>query len=136
MDVQIASLCDAAVDYNGKLCLMGTFDTIMASQFPSTHPYCSIAMRIVFQDSEQGRHQLKVTLIDADGHNLLPKLEPVLDVRMPENMFFATTNLVFNLQGMKFERPGQYSIDLTMDGNIIARIPLQVLPSKPSPAPA
>ena len=41
MDVQIASLCDAAQDYGGKLCLVGAFDTILVRQFPALHPFCS-----------------------------------------------------------------------------------------------
>lgn len=127
MDVQIAVLCDAAADYNGKLCVMGSFDTIMARQFPVVHPFCSLAVRMVFRDTDEGQRQLRVTLINEDGKSLLPKIEPKLDIRLPENMFFATTNLVFNLQGLRFEKPGQYSIDVMLEEKMIARVPLQVL---------
>jgi len=135
MDVQIAALCDFAADYGSKLCLMGTFDTIMAAQFPSIHPSCSIALRMVFRDTDAGRHVFKVTLIDEDGKSLLPKIEPAIDVRLPDNVFFITQNLIFNLQGMKFEKAGQYSIDIAMDGKMIARIPMQVIPMKQKPSP-
>ena len=127
MQVQIAALCDSAAVYQDKLCLMGAFDTIGTRQFPAVHPYCSLALRIIFNDTDEGKHQLKISLIDEDGRNLLPKIESNLDIRIPENMFFATTNLVINLQGMKFEKGGQYSIDAMLDGNIIARVPLQVV---------
>ena len=30
MDIQIATLCDFAADYNGKLVISGTFDTLAA----------------------------------------------------------------------------------------------------------
>ena len=30
MDIQIATLCDFAADYNGKLVISGTFDTLVA----------------------------------------------------------------------------------------------------------
>ena len=128
MEVQIASLCDTAADYGGKLCLLGAFDTILAAKFPAMHPFCSVALRIVFRDTDEGKHTLRVNLIDADGQSLLPGM-PVtpLDIRMPENQFFATVNLVFNLQGMRFNKPGQYSVDITLDEQMIARIPLQVL---------
>lgn len=127
MDVQVAALCDSAADYGGKLCLLGVFDTIGVRQLPAVHPHCSIAIRIVFHSSEEGRHQIKLTLIDEDGRSLLPKIDPVMEVKMPENMFFASSNLVFNLQGMKFEKAGHYSIDISVDGKIVARIPLQVV---------
>ncbi len=136
MDVQVAALCDSAADYNGKLCLLGVFDTIGVRQLPAVHPHCSIAVRIVFHTGEEGRHQLKLTLIDEDGRNLLPNIPPPnLDVRMPEHMYFASSNLVFNLQGMKFEKAGNYSIDISVDGKIIARIPLQVVLLKQQQAP-
>lgn len=127
MDVQIASLCDSAADYGGKLCLIGAFDTILVRQFPAAHPFCSVALRVVFRDTDEGKHMLRVNLIDDDGANLLPKIEAPLEIRLPENQFFASVNLVFNLQGMRFNRPGQYSIDIALDGQIMARIPLQVL---------
>mgnify|MGYP006899590021 FL=1 len=50
-----------------------------------------------------------------------------MSVKMAETMFFSTNNLVFNLQGLQFPQAGQYSIDISLDGEIIARIPLQVL---------
>ncbi len=127
MDVQIASLCDAAQDYGGKLCLLGAFDTILVRQFPAIHPFCSVALRIVFRDTDEGKHTLRVNLIDGDGQSLLPKVETPLEIRLPENQFFATQNFVFNLQGMRFNKPGQYSLDITLNAQIVARIPLQVL---------
>jgi hypothetical protein len=54
MDIQAALLCDSATDYRGKLCILGTFDTIITQNLPSTHPHCSIALRIVFRDSDEG----------------------------------------------------------------------------------
>jgi len=127
MDVQIASLCDSAQDYGGKLCLIGAFDTILVRQFPAQHPFCSIALRMIFRDTDEGKHTLRVNLIDADGQSLLPKVEQSLEIRLPESQFFATQNFVFNLQGMRFEKPGQYSFDITLNAKMIARIPLQVL---------
>ena len=128
MEVQIASLCDSAADYGGKLCLIGAFDTILVRQFPAQHPFCSVALRIVFRDTDEGKHALRVNLIDDDGQSLLPGMPTTpLDVRLPENQFFASVNLVFNLQGMQFKKPGQYSLDITLDTKMIARIPLQVL---------
>ncbi|MGA0846767.1 MAG: DUF6941 family protein, partial [Luteolibacter sp.] len=34
MDIQIATLCDHAADYNGKLVITGTFDTLAARALP------------------------------------------------------------------------------------------------------
>ena len=130
MDIQAAVLCDSATDYRGKLCILGTFDTIVASNLPSTHPHCSIAIRIVFRDSDEGTHKLKLRLINEDGKNILPNIEPELHVKLPDNVFFYSRNLIFNLQQIKFEQGGLYSIDIIIDDEIVSRIPLQVVLAK------
>jgi len=136
MEVQVAALCDFAADYGGKLCVTGVFDTIVAPTFPIKHAHCAIALRILFRDEDRGRHMLKFSLIDEDGHNLLPKLDGEMNVVLPDNLFFLSTNVCFNLQGIEFKKPGQYSIDIAMDDKMIARIPLQVVQLQPPPAPA
>ena len=139
MEVQIASLCDAAADYNGKLSLLGAFDTVLVQQLPAVHPHCSVALRIVFRDTDEGDHTLQLAMIDEDGKNLLPKIEAQIKIKLAENMFFSSNNLIFNLQGLQFPATGQYSIDIRLDNNIIARIPLQVLrmdPGKFNPPPS
>jgi len=123
-------LCDSAADYRGKLCILGTFDTIITPSLPSTHPHCSIALRIVFRDADEGVHKLKLRLINEDGRNILPNIEPEMHVKLPENVFFYSRNLIFNLQQITFEQAGLYSIDVLIDDAIVARIPLQVVVGK------
>ena len=130
MDIQAALLCDSATDYRGKLCILGTFDTIISSELPLVHPHCSIALRIVFRDADEGMHRLKLRLINEDGKNILPNLEPELHVKLPENVYFYSRNLIFNLQQIRFEQAGLYSIDVIIDEQMACRIPLQVVLGK------
>ena len=67
MDIQIATLCDFAADYNGKLVISGTFDTLVARAMPVVHPACALAMRICFTPEDVGRHKLSINIIDEDG---------------------------------------------------------------------
>ena len=127
MDIQAALLCDSATDYRGKLCILGTFDTIITNTLPSVHPHCSIAIRIVFRDSDEGMHKLKLRLINEDGKNILPNLEPELHVKLPDNVYFYSRNMIFNLQQIRFEQAGLYSIDIMIDEKMASRIPLQVV---------
>lgn len=129
MVIQSALICDAAQDYNGKLCLLGSFDTILAPRFPILHPACSVAIRLTFRSEDEGTHRMKLLLIDEDGRNILPKIEASMDIKMPSDVFFYSRNIVFNLQQTRFDRPGQYSIDLLIDDQICARIPLQIVPA-------
>jgi len=45
----------------------------------------------------------------------------------PEGASFFTRNLIMNFQGLRFEKPGNYSIDLTVDGELASRVPFRVV---------
>src|SRR5207302_10994343 len=79
MEIQVAALCDSAVDYGGKLCLLGAFDTIIAGQVPAVHPQCSVALRLGFRKEEEGQHAVRVNFIDEDGRSIVPPLETVFE---------------------------------------------------------
>jgi hypothetical protein len=136
MDLQVATLCDSAVDYNGKLCVLGTFDTICAAKFPVVHAQCALAMRICFRPEDEGSREFRIRIIDADG-GVIVSIPPEkgdganpaigIDVKLPDDGYFLSRNLVFNLFRLKFENQGQYSIDITCDGQLLARIPLRIM---------
>ncbi|MFT4587648.1 MAG: hypothetical protein ACI8QF_001743 [Limisphaerales bacterium] len=131
MEIQVATLCDAATDYNAKLCILGAFDTIGVAKLPAEHPQCAVALRLIFTDIDAGKHKLTVRMIDADGAIVKPvEIESTFEVRMPDNLFFFSRNLVIGLQRLKFEKTGQYSIDVAVDDEIKSRIPLQVVEIK------
>ena len=126
MHVQIAALCDAATDYNGKLNLLGTFDTVLTQQMPAVHPQCSVALRIVFDKIEEGHHKVKMNFVDDDGRFIMPSIEMPFDVSLPADASFLARNFIVNIQQLKFDRPGQYAIDLAIDGRHETSVPLQV----------
>src|SRR5277367_3891705 len=86
MEIQVAALCDSAADYDGKLCLLGTFDTIVAAYLPAVHPQCSLALRFIFRKEHEGRHTITVNLVDEDGKAIVPPIEAILDVMLPEEL--------------------------------------------------
>jgi len=133
MEIQVAALCDAAVDYEGKLCVLGVFDTIIAASLPAVHPQCSVALRVLFRKEEEGFHEVSVLFVDEDGHSIVPPMETSFDIQLPEDLFFSTRNLILNLQQLPFARHGAYSIDVSVDKRQMASIPLQVriIPSHP-----
>ncbi len=130
MDIQIATLCDFAADYNGKLVISGTFDTLAARALPVVHPSCALAMRFCFMQEDKGKHKLSINIIDEDGESLDPNnmpIEPDFDVQLPKDVPFLTRNIVMNLQGLKFPSDGIYSIDIGCDGELLVRLPLRVV---------
>lgn len=129
MELQVATLCDAAADYGGKLTVMGAFDTIAGRGTPPIiHPHCSLAMRICFRAEDEGLQKFSVSIIDADGKEIVPTFAPQFEVRLPSpDSFFVTRNLVVNMQRLKFPGPGHYAIDIRCGEQTLGRIPLRVL---------
>lgn len=126
MKVEMFVLCDAATEYMGKMNLLGTFDSIHARQVPATHPLCAVAMRLRFERHERGDHRIRVNLVDADGQLVVPSLDANLQVRFPDEAPSYAVNLILNLQGIRFVRYGEYSIDLIADGQPAGSLPLFV----------
>ncbi len=133
MNIQVAVLCDAATDDHGKLNLLGAFDTIQAQQLPAIHPQCSIALRLTFLSGDEGKHTLQLSFVDADGRSIMSNFPPIpVEVALPDDTHFGTRNYIVNIQQLKFEQPGLYSIDLSLDGQPQASIPLMVKHNPPA----
>jgi hypothetical protein len=132
MNIQVAVLCDAATDDNGKLNLLGAFDTIHTPQLPAVHPQCSIALRVTFFNGDEGRHNLRLNFVDADGGPIMPDFPLIpVEIALPEDTHFGTRNFIVNIQRLKFETPGLYAIDISLDGQPQASIPLLVKHNPP-----
>lgn len=126
MNIQVAVLCDAATDYNGKLNILGTFDTIYAGDIPMQHPQCSIALRIAFDRIEEGSHTLHINFVDEDGHPIMKSMDVPVEVDFPYDATFISRNLVVNIMQLSFDQTGLYSVDLSMDARPFASIPFAV----------
>ena len=126
VNIEAFLLCDAATDQQGKLNVLGAFDTIWTKKLPAMHPACAIAARIRFAKIEDGNHSVKILIIDQDGRNIGPKLEGSISVKAVPNLDSSVANLILNIQRLEFKQHGQYRIDLAIDGDIKASLPLRV----------
>ena len=138
MDTQVSVLCDYAADYQGKLCVQGAFDTLFARQFPVVHPMCSLALRICLVPEDAGDHKLAISIVDENGTPIDQERMPIvgdLHVDLPEGVSFMTRNLIMIFQGLRFDKAGSYSVDVTLDGELITRTPLRLI-QVPTEAPA
>jgi hypothetical protein len=132
MKIEVFALCDAATDTMGKLNILGTFDTIWARDMPAVHPQCAVALRIRLSRIEKGEHRIKINIVDEDGKPVVPSLDTAMQVGFPDEQSSHSFNIILNMQGLKLERHGEYSIDLAIDGRQEASLPLFV---KQPPAP-
>ena len=131
MNIEVFSLCDAAtVDVAGKLNVLGAFDTIWTGNMPSVYPQCTIALRIRFENIERGAHTVSVNFVDLDGKHIIPPANGTININFPDEQRSGSANLVLNIQMLKLENFGEYSIDLAIDSRKEASLPLFVREKK------
>ncbi|WP_395744681.1 DUF6941 family protein [Prosthecobacter sp.] len=127
MNIQLAIVCDFAADYQGKLCIQGAFDTLCAQTFPVMHPQCFIAVRIIFQTEDAGKHEFLIRCVDPEGKEFLPPVRAQMEVTFPSAFIpFVSRNIVFPLHGLKFKRQGIYRWLVQQEDETLASIPLRV----------
>jgi hypothetical protein len=126
MRIEVFALCDAATGDLGKLSMLGAFDTIWASKVPAIHPQCTIALRIRFERIERGEHKVLVHFVNSDGKNVISPAEGIIKINFADEQTSGAANLILNIQGLKLDRFGEYSIDLAIDGQQKASLPLFV----------
>jgi hypothetical protein len=126
VNVEIFTLCDAAADYQGRLSILGVFDTIFAPQLPARHPHCAVALRMTFERTEQGEHSLVLHIVDMDGRFVVPELKGAFGVEIPEGSGRASVNLVLNLGQIQFDKYGEHAINIAVDGHQVGSLPFWV----------
>lgn len=133
MNIEAFLLCDAATDSQGKLNVLGAFDSFFVGEVPAAHPHCAVVLRLRLERAEQGEHTITLHLIDEDGQHVMKPLEGRLRVHGTASTT-ATSNLILNMQGLKLPRFGEMAFHLQIDGKPVASLPLYIRRMAP-PAP-
>ncbi|HEX9885843.1 MAG TPA: hypothetical protein VGA70_05120 [Longimicrobiales bacterium] len=137
MEMKFGLLCDAANESReGKLNILGEFNTIWAGGFPVRWPRCVLVARFEAHPSEGQDHDLVLRLTDRDGADIIPS-PPRLPIRFAQAApdMPLRAQVVVNLDGMTFERPGEFEYHLVVDGHHRGSVPIWVRPrQKPAEA--
>jgi hypothetical protein len=99
-------VCDLTIreERTGKVSLIGVFENIAASAFPTVHRALAVYAQLV--DAE-GEYDIRLELVRLDD------ARAVAEGRM-KAMF------VFNLENLAFERPGRYEFRLHANDRFVA----------------
>ena len=125
MNVEIFTLCDAATtDSAGKLNILGSFDRISSRSSPIVHANCAIAAKLRFERIEDGKKQIRVSIIDTDGNSVVPDIGLQAEIQVPPGESNATFQLVVLIPKISLPNFGEYSINLAVDGRSESSIPL------------
>ena len=117
MRVSLALLADYAnVSQEGKLNVLGIFDSLSATSLPTALPQCYLVLRLVAEPEEKGsEHQVQFRLSDPDGRVLL---EVVTQLLVPEGDLpgTVTTQLISGFANLRFESYGPHEFQVLLDG--------------------
>jgi hypothetical protein len=128
MEITLAVLADfASVSAQGKLNVMGIWDQINARQMPAgvLAPYLVMHIEGDITEVETPR-QLRISLVDADGQQLLAAEQKVTISRPAESGVTPSFNVISRFPTLQFPRPGQYKFAVLIDNDHKRDIPLRV----------
>ena len=127
MQVKLAVLADSAnVSREGKLNILGIFDTIYARQLPTTHAHMQLVLRFEAAAEEAGGTcQVEVRLLSPEGQAVftfpgtmsVPKRGPGEPVGIDHILSFTNVGLPI---------AGTYRFRILVEGTPAADVPLRV----------
>ena len=125
----------ALVDQAGKISVLGIFQHIWVQQFPAMHPRLHLVLRLKGKRTEVGEHGVQIRLADESGIEILGGNGTVTFAEPPAGVtdIEAGAILVFDVP---FPHPGLYRFEITVDGEVLATVPITVSQlQNPPPGP-
>ncbi|CAN5127204.1 hypothetical protein BH18GEM1_BH18GEM1_15310 [soil metagenome] len=130
MDVTLAVCCDAAnVSREGKLNLLGIFNSIHAAEFPCTHPHLALVLRVEAGLGEEGTHPIEIKLADEDGHEVF-KVNGQLALQGAQPGRPMTAQTIIDINNFQLPRAGTYAFEIFIDNRHARSVSVHVLESE------
>ncbi len=103
--------------------MLGIFQHVWLSQFPSVYPRAHLVLRVRGRRTEIGMHAIRIRFVDDSGVELLGGEGTVQFGEPPAGItdVEAGAVLVFDLP---FPRPGAYAFEISLDGEPATRAAL------------
>jgi hypothetical protein len=127
MKIPFAVIADGAnVSREGKLNILGIFDTLFARKFPVTHPEMKLVMRVEASSAEAGlKHAIEIKLMDSEGGTVLGVKAEVVPRGVPGGKPLRMDQVV-SLHNVTFKAPGKYRFAIIVDNDEKTSVPLAV----------
>ena len=126
MHISFAVFADGAnLSQEGKLNVLGVFDALAVGGFPTLHPRTHFVVRLKGTTEDTGAHTLTFSWVNPEGEslwssdgelNVAPGPNPAMEMDLP---IIAVIDLPLNM-------PGIYTMQVSLDGDVTAEVPLQV----------
>lgn len=118
MKVDIFTLCDNAQEYDGKLIIIGTFNSIYAKEFPTLHPEFALIARVVFGEDEKGFHNIDFSIKkNSEDVYIMPLGQMTADTTHTKGKE-AVINVVVKGNNILIPSAGTYVVTLKVDDKV------------------
>jgi len=130
-----ALVCDDYKIESGKVSIFGEFSNFAASQFPAVQSSFIVFTRWAIQPGEQ--FQCDVRLVESSSNDFgvttgkPTRDSPVIDTistASKANAFAETCTIAARFRNAYFPHPGQYSVEILVDGSLVHMIALPAIP--------
>ncbi len=102
--------CDVAhVSSDGKISVLGIFDSISARKFPVTHNRMVI---FVNWQGDEGNYSISLRLINPNGKDTIQPLK----LRVNIHKGGSKANMISELNRINFQTPGGYIVEISVEG--------------------
>jgi hypothetical protein len=128
MEVDLALLADAAtIDGSGKLNILGIFDRLGTTSFPTRHPRLCLVLRFSAGVHEVGKHGIGIVLKGPEGKEIV-RIDGEMNLGAGPRGVTSGVLVphILNMDGLVFPTAGRYSFDVRVDGEHHVSIPLTV----------
>ena len=122
--VEMFTLCEGATEQEGRLSLVGTYESISAACFPCVVPQITVVLRVRFWPHEGCLHAFRLVLTSPDGNPLGVMLETMAALQSSHDHRSTACNLIARLQNMEIEAPGEHTFDFYVDDRLEGRLPV------------
>ncbi len=120
-------ICDyASFDQVGKLNILGIFENINSIKFPYQHPQFFVVANISIPTSEEYECVLRIT--NPENVEISKFTLPKVKVNVNKGQSETNIGIVGQFNGIKFDNPGQYKIEVLVNSDLIDSKEIKVSP--------
>lgn len=127
MNTELAFLCDSATDDRGKLHALGIgIDSVQGDALPMTHPRFIIVCVVNYSAAEAGDKRMAIRLLDPDARDTITPIEQGITFSPRDGVVDAKARIIVEVNSVTFNSAGPHAFHVVIDGNEMARLPLNV----------
>ncbi len=116
MQTSFALFADAAnISQEGKLNILGIFDALHVTQFPSVHPRAALVVRLKASAADAGQREFTMRWINPEGDELWNSSAQLTIEQPPPHAYEVDIPLIMSVD-LPLDRPGDYYLIVEVDG--------------------